>query len=263
MQVWAIANQKGGVGKTTTTVALAGLLAGEGFRTLMIDIDPHASLSGYFGHDPDQLESSSYNLFLSEGERRIIDARAPIRQTTIKRLDLVPAVTALAGLDRQSGRIKGMGVALKKAMLQLNELYDYVLIDCPPVLGILLINAMAACDRLIIPVQTDFLALKGLRLMLRTREMVMRARTAPLPYVIVPTLYDPRLRASLDCLSQLRREYNENLWFGYIPLDQRLREASAAGLPPSNFDSNARAVAAYSALLSLLLGRDPIAAYQA
>lgn len=231
MEVWAIANQKGGVGKTTNTVALGGLLASAGHRALMTDIDPHASLSGYFGHDPAQIERSSYDLFVPPDERRGVDAQAPIVATPTGGLDLIPAVTAL---DRHSGRIKGLGVALKRAITQLVDDYDYVLIDCPPVLGILVINALAACDRLILPVQTDFLTLNGLTQMLRTREMVLRARTAPLPYLIVPTLYDPRLRPSLDCLSQLRCDFQEHLWFGYLPLDPRRREASRAGLKPSH-----------------------------
>lgn len=252
MKVWAVANQKGGVGKTTTTVTLGGLLAAWGFRALMIDIDPHGSLTSYFGHDPDTLDSSSYDLFLAVGERRALDTRSLIRHTDTEGLDLIPATVALASLDRQSGRLDGLGLALKKAVEQVQGDYDYVLIDCPPVLGILLINALAACQHLVIPVQTEFLAMKGLERMLTTLNMVMRARTEPLDYTIVPTYYDPRTRASIDSLAQLRRDYDQHLWSGYVPIDTKLRDASRAGVPPPLYDPRSRAVMAYTELLETL-----------
>ncbi|MBB1074547.1 ParA family protein [Rhodoferax sp. 4810] len=252
MEVWTIANQKGGVGKTTTTVTLGGLLAAWGFRTLMIDIDPHASLSSYFGYDPDQLERSSFDVFLAITERRHVIVHDVILETQSERLHLIPATIGLAGLDRQSGRLEGMGLALKKALRQLISDYDYVLVDCPPVLGILLINALAACDCLIIPVQTEFLALKGLERMLHIINMVMRVRTAPLPYTIVPTFYDPRTRSSLETLAQLQRDHQSHLWSGHIPVDTKLRDASRAGMTPILYDPNSRAVLAYSELLATL-----------
>lgn len=257
MEIWTVANLKGGVGKTTTAVSLGGLLAAWGFRTLMIDIDAHASLSAYFGYDPDVLEQSSYDLFLATAERRSIDIRQLILKTDNPRLNLIPATTALAGLDRQSGRLDGLGLVLKRSLPPLAGSYDYVLIDCPPVLGILLINALAVCDRLIIPVQTEFLALKGLERMLRTMKMVLRVRQTPLKYTIVPTYFDPRTRASVESLSQLRREHSDNLWHGYIPVDTRLRDASRAGVPPAFYDPRSRAVSAYTDLLETLRSRSP------
>jgi chromosome partitioning protein len=253
MQIWSIANQKGGVGKTTTTVTLGGLLAAWGFRTLMIDIDPHGSLTSYFGHDPDTLDGSSYDLFLAMGERRPLDTRSLIRPSGTEGLDLLPATVALASLDRQSGRLDGLGLALKKAVGQVQGDYDFVLIDCPPVLGILLINALAACQHLLIPVQTEFLAMKGLERMLNTLNMVLRARTEPFNYTIVPTYYDQRTRASTDSLAQMRRDYEQHLWQGYIPIDTKLRDASRAGIPPALYDPRSRAVTAYTNLLETLL----------
>jgi len=252
MKVWAIANQKGGVGKTTTTVTLGGLLAAWGFRALMIDIDPHGSLTSYFGQDPDTLEHSSYDLFLAVGERRHLDVRSIIMPTGTEGLDMIPATVALASLDRQSGRLDGLGLALKKCIEQVRGDYDYVLIDCPPVLGILLINALAACQHLIIPVQTEFLAMKGLERMLNTVKMVTRARAEPLDYTIVPTYYDQRTRASVDTLDQMRRDHDHHLWSSYIPIDTKLRDASRAGVTPAIYDPRSRAVRAYTDLLELL-----------
>lgn len=253
MKVWTIANQKGGVGKTTTTVALGGLLAAWGMRTLMIDVDPHGSLTSYFRYDPDSLQQSSYHLFSAVVEKRAPDPSTLIYQTGTEGLDLIPASVALATLDRQSGRIDGMGLVIKRTVEALQGQYDYVLIDCPPVLGVLLINALAACEHLVIPVQTEFLAIKGLERMQHTLEMVTRSRPQPLPYTVVPTFFDQRTRASRDSLAVLQRNHATHLWHGSIPIDTRLREAARAGLPPALFDPRSRAVAAYTELLEALM----------
>jgi chromosome partitioning protein len=255
MKVWSIANQKGGVGKTTTTVALGGLLAAWGFRTLMIDVDPHGSLTSYFGLDPDALERSSYTLFEAAAEKRTIDPMTLVHETGTEGLGLIPAAIALATLDRQSGRLDGLGLVLKRAVADLEHRFDYLLIDCPPVLGVLLINALAACERLIVPVQTEFLALKGLERMNHTLAMVTRARTTPLDVVVVPTFFDRRTRASKDSLATLAREHPQNLWSGVIPVDTRFREASKAGLPPAIYDPRSRGVEAYARLLEDLVQR--------
>lgn len=256
MKVWTIANQKGGVGKTTTTVALGGLLAAWGMRTVMIDVDPHGSLTSYFRYDPDSLEESSYNLFRAVAEKRAPDPMSLIYQTGTDGLDLIPASVALATLDRQSGRLEGMGLVLRRTVQALQDEYDFVLIDCPPVLGVLLINALAACDRLVIPVQTEFLAIKGLERMQHTLRMITKSRAVPLKYTVVPTFYDRRTRASHESLAVLQRNHGENLWDGTIPIDTRLREAARAGLPPAMFDPRSRAVAAYTDLLENLLSSD-------
>lgn len=253
MRVWAVANQKGGVGKTTTTVTLGGLLAAWRFRTLMIDIDPHGSLTSYFGMDPDRLEQSSYSLFEAAAAKQAIDPTTLICETGTAGLSLMPASIAMASLDRQSGRLDGMGLVLQRATLQLREHFDYILIDCPPVLGILLINALAACERLIAPVQTEFLAIKGLERLQHTLDMVTRARTSPLDVVVVPTFYDQRTRASRDSMEVLRRDFSKHLWDGLIPIDTGFREASRLGLPPPIFDPRSRGVEAYAGLLEHLV----------
>lgn len=263
MKVWAVANQKGGVGKTTTTVALGGLLAAWGFRTLMIDVDPHGSLSSYFGHDPDELQQSSYTLFEAAAEKRQPEPLHLVRETGTEGLSLIPAAVALATLDRQSGRLDGMGLVLKQTMAALEGSFDYVLIDCPPVLGILLINALAACDCLIAPVQTEFLAIKGLDRLQHTLGMVNRARQNPLDVMVVPTFHDRRTRASRDSLEVLRRDYAQHLWRGIIPIDTRFREASRVGLPPAIFDPRARGVLAYAELLEELIQVQPVVTQQA
>lgn len=252
MKVWTIANQKGGVGKTTTAVSLGGLLAAWGYRTLLVDIDPHGSLTSYFRYDPDVLEESAFSLFKAVVEKRHIDPASLICETGTAGLDLLPASVALATLDRQAGRLEGMGLILKRALDKLSDQYDYILIDCPPMLGVLMVNALAACEYLIIPVQTEFLALKGLERMLNTLKMVLKARKTDLAYIIVPTFFDKRTRASISSLRTLRKNWPNELWDGVIPIDTLFREASLAGLPPAMFDPRARGVAAYTDLLETL-----------
>jgi chromosome partitioning protein len=159
----------------------------------------------------------------------------------------------LATLDRQAGKLDGMGLVIKQALDQLANRYDYVLLDCPPILGVLMINALAACDHLIIPVQTEFLALKGLERMLRTLDMVTKSRQIPLPYHIVPTMFDRRTRASIDSIRVMRESYPDHVWHSLIPVDTLFREASKAGIPPAIFAPQSHGVVAYSKLLEELL----------
>lgn len=253
MKVWAIANQKGGVGKTTSTVTLGGLLVNWGFRVLLVDMDPHGSMTSYFRYDPDNTEESVYSLFQANADKKQIETASLLCATGTEGLMLMPASLAQATLDRQAGKLNGMGLILKSGLEQLEDQFDYVLVDCPPLLGVLLINALAACDQLIVPVQTEFLAIKGLDRMLNTLQMVLKARNRPLPYVVVPTMFDQRTRASLESLRALRENYRDNLWNGVIPIDTKFREASRVGLPLPAYFPNSRGVTAYSSLLEHLL----------
>jgi chromosome partitioning protein len=258
MIVWAVANQKGGVGKTTTAITLAGLLAGRGRRVLLVDMDPHGSLTAYFRFDPESIEPSVYQLFQQADALTPALLEQAIRPTGSERIAVLPATTAMATLDRQLGAREGMGRVLARALAPVATHFDHVLIDCAPTLGVLMVNALGACEQLIIPVQTEFLAIKGLERMLRTLSMIERARQRPLPYLIVPTLYDSRTHAGREALEQLRVLYPTRLWTGVIPVDTQLREASRKALPLSALTRSARAVAAYEALLAALLGEAPV-----
>ncbi|KEA64279.1 Chromosome partitioning protein ParA [Marinobacterium lacunae] len=254
MQVWAVANQKGGVGKTTTVVTLAGLLAEVGYKVLLVDLDPHGSLTSYFRYDPDELEHSVYDLFEQlqvEPER----TRGLILDTNREGVDLMPASTALATLERRAVGKEGMGLQVAKALATQKQSYDFALIDSPPVLGVLMVNALAACNHLLVPVQTEFLALKGLQRMIRTIEMVNRARRNKLEYTIVPTFYDRRTQASVSSLRELHRLYEENISSAVVPIDTKFRNASLKGLVPSSLDAGSRGVHAYAKLLRNLLER--------
>ncbi|GAB6040244.1 ParA family protein [Endothiovibrio diazotrophicus] len=257
MKVWTVANQKGGVGKTTTAVTLGGLMAAGGHNTLLVDLDPHGSLTSYFGYDPDNIEASVYTLFQRVGARRRLEPANTVRPTNFDNIDLMPASPALATLDRQLGAQEGMGLVLARALNELSVTYTRVLIDCPPMLGVLMVNALAACNRLVIPVQTEFLAIKGLERMVRTLTMIRRARRMNLPHTIVPTMFDEGARPAIMSLKVLREGYPpEDLWDSAIPVDSFFRDASRGGVPLPQLLPNAKGVVAYRRLWEFLEGLD-------
>ena len=249
MRVFAVANQKGGVGKTTTTINLAAPLAVAGRKILVMDLDPHGSLTNYLGYNPEFEESSTYQLFQPSAP----DPRTLILPTRIPNLDLMAANTALATLDRQLGVKEGQGLTVVEALKKVSHDYAYVFIDCPPILGVLMVNALAACERLTIPVQTEFLALKGLKGMIRTLNMITRARGSKLPYLIVPTMYDHQVQDARESLAQLQDSYPYNLWDEVIPVDTEFRDASTRGLPLTVMNPRSRGSKAYMRLLQTLL----------
>lgn len=248
MRVIAIANQKGGVGKTTTTVSLGGLIAATGKRVLLLDIDPHGSLSTYFRQDPDNQLLSSYTLFQERKSLTRESVSRLIVATDFPNISLIPSTTALATLERQAIGQDGMGLVLSRALALIANDYDYVLIDTPPLLGVLMVNALAACQYLVIPVQTEFLALKGLERMVNTLNMMSRSRKKALDYTIVPVMFDRRTQASVTSLRTIRNTYPAQAWPGHVPVDTRFRDASKAGIPPHLFDPASRGVEAYIAL---------------
>ncbi|MBU2869930.1 ParA family protein [Colwellia sp. E2M01] len=250
MIVWTVANQKGGVGKTTTTISIAGILAEQGHRVLLVDTDPHASLSYYFGIESEDLDLSVYELFSQVSSReQILQTLCPTKYPNI---DILPATMGLATLDRSMGAKGGMGLVLKKAMQKVADCYDYILIDCPPVLGVLMVNALAAADRIIIPVQTEFLALKGLDRMIKTMELMQGEQTEKFQYTIVPTMFDKRTKASILAFKKLQEIYTNKIWPGVVPVDTNLRNASSAQQVPSDFAPISRGTLAYKSLLSFL-----------
>lgn len=252
MRIWAIANQKGGVGKTTTVVSLGGLLAEQGKRVLLVDLDPHGSLTSYFRQNPDALEESVYHLFFEQRAKNQQFIQQTIKPTSLDNVSLLPATTSLATLERKVSGQEGMGLVLSHTLSQLWDDYDYALLDTPPILGVLLVNAIAACQRLVIPTQTEHLAMKGLERMVHTLKMVMRSQSRKMDYLITPTLFDRRTLASVNTLKELRTQYSDKLWSEYIPVDTRLRDASQQGVFPHQLDPQSHGVRAYRRLLTQL-----------
>lgn len=253
MEVWTVANQKGGVGKTTTVVALAGILAERGHRVLLIDCDPHASLTSYFGFDGEELTTTLFSWFSNTPEttQETLDSVINLEEDNIS---LMPASLSQATLDKRYSTKEGMGLVVAKVLKLVADEYDYVLIDCPPVLGILLINALAACQQLIIPVQTEFLAIKGLERMMSTLKMVMNVQHQEMiGYTIVPTMFDRRTRASFQAIRNIRDAYGGHLWDKVIPVDTKFRDASRKQRTPGSLFPDSRGMIAYQKLADSML----------
>lgn len=253
MNVWAFANQKGGVGKTTSAITLAGILASRDEETLMIDLDPHASMSSYFGMEPEKVSNGVFELFTAYSNDKNIDINSVAHHTEIDHLSIIPSSVAVATLEKRFGAHNGMGLILSRILKNSTQRYRHVLIDCPPVLGMLMLNAMVACDQLIVPVQTELLAIKGLHRMLRTIEMIEKSLHKKITYTILPTMHDKRTRASLKSLQILNDQYKDFLSNAPIPVDTKFRDASFSGKPVSFISKNTHGLKAYETLLQQIL----------
>ncbi|MCD7097085.1 ParA family protein [Stenotrophomonas sp. MMGLT7] len=259
MRIWAIANQKGGVGKTTSTLALGRALAAQGQRVLLIDLDPHASLTRAFGVPLDPPPQGVLDLFSAPP----MDLATLARGSDIPGLSYVCSQTALATLERRSANQPGLGLALQQALGRHGNGHDYILLDCPPTLGLLMINALAAADRLVIPTQTEPLALHGLAGMVRTADMVERSRRRPLPVSILPTLYDRRTRAGNETLKQMQDIYGERAWEDAVPIDTRICNVQSLTVPGVPGEYPGRGLSAYRRALEWLLASDGVTMEQA
>ena len=255
MRIWSVANQKGGVGKTTSVVNLGAMLAQQGKRVLIIDLDPQGSLTCYFKMDPDHIANSSFNLFVNAKHLSLPLIEKSIIPTTIAGMNIMPASTALATLERNIAQQDGMGLVISKALSKLWDDYDYAIIDTPPVLGLLMINSLAACQQLLVPVQTEFLAIKGLERMVHTLKMVAQSLHKKMEYIVVPTMFDRRTNASTSSLRSLKQAYQDKLWESAIPVDTCLRDASSMGVCVNQINPNSKGATAYGKLLETIKER--------
>lgn len=252
MKIWTVANQKGGVGKTTTVITLGAILALQGKKVLMIDTDPHASLTYYFGLDSEQLKHGVYDVFTQSDTMDQLHWQECVWSSPVENLDILPATMAMATLDGVLSKRPGMGLIIKKALQKFAHHYDYVLIDCPPVLGVLMVNALAACEKVLIPVQTECMALKGLERMYRTMQLIQSSQNKNYDVCIIPTMYDKRTKASITAYKELNDMYQGQVWQGVIPIDTKFRTASMERTPLPIFNKNSRGVFAYQELLKTI-----------
>jgi chromosome partitioning protein len=248
MRIVCVANQKGGVGKTTTVAGLAGAFAASGRSVLMLDLDPQASLTHWFGLNTSPPRVGTYDLYAASEKPRTLDVAEITYPVTEARVALAPAQAGLATLERSASSRPNLGRTLIQAFSDAKLPYDYVLFDCPPTFGSLMISALAAADLVLIPTQTEPLALQALDGMLRTVSMVERSRKHALPVVIVPSMYDRRTRVAQDSLAALRARSACTVWDEEIPVDTRLREASRNGASPEQFDAASRGANAFARL---------------
>jgi chromosome partitioning protein len=223
-RILAVANQKGGVAKTTTVASLGAALTGMDLSVLVVDLDPQGSLTFSLGHDPDQLEVSVHEVLLGEAE--IVDALL----STEDGMTLLPATIDLAGAEALLLMRPGREYALKRALAQVAQDYDVILVDCPPSLGVLTLNGLTAASEIVVPLQCETLAHRGVGQLLRTVTEIQQITNPDLTLLgVVPTLYDSRTTHSRDVLADVSDRYDLPVLHPPIPRTVRFAEASASG----------------------------------
>jgi len=252
-KVYALANQKGGVGKTTTAVSLGAYLAQGGKRVLLVDVDPQANATTSLGVDKHQVRRSTYDALVDDAP---LDSVTVL--TTLLHLDLAPSSPALAGAEVEMVPMERREYLLRAALQPILARYDYILIDTPPSLGLLTVNALTAADNgVIIPVQCEYLALEGLTELMRTIELV-RSRLNPLARVagVVLTMYDGRTNLAQQVVDQVRKHFGPLVFQAVVPRSIRLSEAPSYGEPILSYAPGSYGALAYQALAAELEARE-------
>ena len=250
-RVMAIANQKGGVGKTTTAVNLSACLAELGFRVLVVDLDPQGNATTGLGVNPRNLQISMYDVLL--GDRSLDDCIEP---TSVRGLFVAPSSLDLAGAEIELVPVFSRELKLRKALEDVRDDFDYVLVDCPPSLGLLTVNGLAAATEVVVPIQCEYYALEGLGQLLRNVTLVQQNLNQALELAaIILVMFDARTKLSGEVVREVRAHFGDKVCRNIVPRTVRLSEAPSFGQPIISFDPSSRGAIAYRELAKEISGR--------
>ena len=244
VKVIAIANQKGGVGNTTTAVNLAACLAAKERRVLLIDSDPQGNATSGFGFDKREIKQCIYDVLIDD-----VPMQEVIKHTAYNGLDIVPATIQLAGAEIELVSLMNREGRLKNALERVKHNYDYVIIDCPPSLGLLTINGLTAASSVMIPIQCEFYALEGVTMLMNTIQLVQRNLNPALKLEgVLMTMYDSRTNLSQEVVDEVSKYFKTKMYETIIPRNVRLSEAPSHGQPVIDYDSKSKGAQVYTEL---------------
>lgn len=251
-RIIAVANQKGGVGKTTTSINLAACLADKGKKVLAVDMDPQGNLTSGLGVDKDSVEKSIYELIIGE-----VDIKEVINKEVLENLDIIPTSIDLSAAEIELIGVDDKEYILRNAIDQVKDQYDFVIIDCPPSLSMLTINAMTTADSVIVPIQCEYYALEGLSQLIHTVELVKDRLNSKLEIEgVVFTMYDARTNLSLQVVENVKDNLQQNIYKTIIPRNIRLAEAPSYGLPINKYDPKSTGAESYMRLADEVIERE-------
>lgn len=251
-KIIAIANQKGGVGKTTTTINLSACLAEAGKRVLTIDLDPQGNTTSGLGLDKESLEDTVYELMIGQ-----CTVRESLKETNIENLSVIPSDVNLAGAEIELLGINDKEYILKNEVDYIQDDYDFVIIDCPPSLNMLTINAMTTADTILVPIQCEYYALEGLSQLVHTINLVQQRLNASLEMEgVVFTMYDARTNLSLQVVDNVKKNLSTTIYKTIIPRNIRLAEAPSYGMPINLYDPKSAGAESYRLLAKEVIERE-------
>lgn len=253
-KIMAIANQKGGVGKTTTTINLSAALAEKGKKVLIIDMDPQGNTSSGLGVDKDELETTVYQMMI--GDNTFEEC---VQKDVFENLDVLASNVNLAGIEIEMMDMDNRNYVLRDIIAEIEDQYDYILIDCPPSLNTLTINSMTTADSVLVPIQCEYYALEGLSQLIYTINLV-KERLNPKLCIngVVFTMYDGRTNLSMQVIENVRNNLNQTIYDTIIPRGVRLAEAPSHGLPITQYDNRSTGAKAYMALADEVIERSRV-----
>ncbi len=243
-RIIAIANQKGGVGKTTTAINLSACLAEKGQKVLAIDMDPQGNMSSGLGLDKDSIDKTIYDMIIGES-----DVEEVINHGTIDNLDILPSNVDLSAVEIELIDVDNKEFVVRDAIQKIRDNYDYIIIDCPPSLSLLTINAMTTADSVLVPIQCEYYALEGLSQLIHTVELVKERLNSTLEIEgVVFTMYDARTNLSLQVVENVKDNLQQNIYKTIIPRNIRLAEAPSYGTPINQYDPKSAGAESYMRL---------------